>query len=407
MATKGHVIRWTPIPAEVATDVDLLLAPPEVQALVFRLVHNARAGRVPVRASPEAAVTALCGGAGWATKALACAVDLGFVEVTDEGFVLAWEWPTMRGEAPSALASEGATPDANPDTRVALARLKALFSKFKRKTCAERVAWLDSEHGQRALNRLGLTRENALPLAEAAGRKGGRFGHDRSALTRGGNPTPEVTSDGGNHGGNVTSAAVVTTEVTLVSPAPPSGEKKNNKNDDVAHARAEVTTGGNRSLAPEVTDPLPRAPDHPLVAALVAVGGIVEPDYETARHLEAALVKTGVTADLATAWGADLATPTGRKVSWPWLRTPDRPVTASFLRQAKFSEGHGAWSRVGDGFTMWRHWYSSREKARAKLPSSPPLPAPPTEAEAREQARRFKEDLARRRAADQKDAAHG
>lgn len=315
-----------------------------------------------------------------------------------EGGVIVLDLPTcdVRDEDPPAPDEKAP----RVERTAAAASLRAWFSKLHLKTCAERVQWLDSEHGQRALNRLGFTRDEAVSMAEGAGQRKGRFGHERPAATRG----APVAKTGSNQEQPVAPAPEATTEATAVSPAPPSEEKEIGKESTSSEARAVATTEATHGSNPRKQ---PVAPDHPLVAALVAVGGIVEPDYETARHLEAALVKTGVTTDLATAWGADLATPTGRKVSWPWLRTPDRPVTASFLRQAKFSEGHEAWSRVGDGFTMWRHWYSSREKARAKLPPSPLLPAPPTEAEAREQARRFKEDLARRRAADQKDAAHG
>ena len=376
---------WTPTPVAVADDADLLIASPAVQALVLRLSLRARDGRIPVRGAPEAAAVALCGGAAWAAAAFRSAVDDGFIEVTDDGLTLAWEWPTLRTEAPSVPEASNAGAVTSPDRREALARLKALFSKYKRKTCEERVAWLKDEPGQHALNRLGLSYEDALPLAEAAGRKGGRFGRERTALVRGGNPTPEVTTDGGNHGGNVTSAAVVTTEVTAVSPHTPLPEKKNNKNDDVARARTEVTHGGNRSGTTEVTDPSQRTPDHPFVAALVAAGGLVEPDYETARQLEDVLARAGVTLDLAAAWGKALATPPGRKISWPWLRSPDAPITAHFLRSADLTKGHEPWSRVGDGFSVWRAWDTKRRRAHAKAATpSPPTPSflPPSEVQA-------------------------
>lgn len=143
---------------------------------------------------------------------------------------------------PTAAAGEVTT---RTDKASATGKLKAWFSKLKLKTVETRAAWLEEEHGRKTLERLGLTLDEARPLVEAAGRKGGRFGHERAALTRGGNPPPSVTADGGNHGGNVTSAAEVTTEVTRVSPTPPSGEK-NKDREGVSGARATVVT-------PEVT----------------------------------------------------------------------------------------------------------------------------------------------------------
>jgi hypothetical protein len=103
--------------------------------------------------------------------------------------------------------------------------------------------------------RLGLTFDDARPLVEAAGRKGGRFGREREASTRGGNPNPLVTTAGGNPAVTVTTAAEVTTEVTTVSPAPPSGERKTKKEADSGANNPAVTV----TTAAEVTD-LPGAP---------------------------------------------------------------------------------------------------------------------------------------------------
>lgn len=154
---------------------------------------------------------------------------------------------------PTAAAGEVTT---RTDKASATGKLKAWFSKLKLKTVETRAAWLEEEHGRKTLERLGLTLDEARPLVEAAGRKGGRFGHERAALTRGGNPPPSVTADGGNHGGNVTSAAEVTTEVTRVSPAPPSGERNKDREGE-AGARATVVTpvvtGSGEPVTTEVT----------------------------------------------------------------------------------------------------------------------------------------------------------
>jgi hypothetical protein len=141
------------------------------------------------------------------------------------------------------------------DKASAVSKLKAWFSKLKLKTAETRAAWLEQEHGRKTLERLGLTFDDARPLVEAAGRKGGRFGREREASTRGGNPNPLVTTAGGNPAVTVTTAAEVTTEVTTVSPAPPSGERKTKKEADSGANNPAVTV----TTAAEVTD-LPGAP---------------------------------------------------------------------------------------------------------------------------------------------------
>ena len=61
------------------------------------------------------------------------------------------------------------------------------------------------------------------------------------------------------------------------------------------------------------------------------------------------------------AWGADLATPTGRKITWPWLRQTDRRIDAAFLRSCDMSRArmtiHAAATRRVMWFSVrWRSW---------------------------------------------------
>jgi len=88
---------------------------------------------------------------------------------------------------------------------------------------------------------------------------------------------------------------------------------------------------------------------------------------------------------------------------WPSRNNVPKYVTLNDL--AGFcNAGAYEWKALAALVGHVRSTSERREKTRAK---SPPLPALPTEAEARARAKQFKEDLARRRAADQKDAAHG
>lgn len=160
---------------------------------------------------------------------------------------------------------------------------------------------------------------------------------------------------------------------------PPDEENKRNDDETTTKGARGNNQGTGKEQPPQFQGTTPRnnpkeqPPDHPLVAALVATGGLVEPDYETARQLDDVLARVGLTPDLAAAWGKALATPPGRKISWPWLRSPDAPITAHFLRSADLTKGHEPWSRVGDGFSVWRAWDAKRRRAHAKAAAPSPL----------------------------------
>lgn len=105
----GRVTLWTPQPAAMATCPILLTASPTVQALVWRLAAVSTAGRVAIGATPEATVTAVCGGAAWAVDALDDARDLKLVRVEAEALVLRWAWPTL-GREGATVAEPAPTP---------------------------------------------------------------------------------------------------------------------------------------------------------------------------------------------------------------------------------------------------------------------------------------------------------
>jgi hypothetical protein len=88
-----------------------------------------------------------------------------------------------------------------------------------------------------------------------------------------------------------------------------------------------------------------------------------------------------VTLDEARAWGADLATATGRKITWPWLRQTDRRIDAAFLRSCDMSRGEEPFVRVRDGLSAWRHTRVTRLKVRARSErrETPSDPAPTVE----------------------------
>ncbi len=159
-----------------------------------------------------------------------------------EGGVIALDLPepdvsqpeTFAG--PSEVAGEVTT---RPDKAVAVKRLRALLSKLVLKTAEARTAWLESEHGGKALERLGLTPEDGRAVVETTGRRG------RPVTIK------KVTSDDGM----VTEK--VTEKVATVSPAPPSGEKDTEK-EAADSARAgmvtETVTGPRETVAQTVPE---------------------------------------------------------------------------------------------------------------------------------------------------------
>lgn len=257
---------WTPQPsAALATDLPLLLAAPEVQALVFRLGHTSRAGRVPVGDDPHRAVVAMCGGAAWAAGALDAAAEAGFVREEGGELVLAWEWPVVGGgsaSAPSGAPSGASTPPAAlrpraSDERAAERRLRALWSRYSLNTPEARVAWIDSPAGARALGREGRDRAWAVVLAgRVSTDPRGRFGCPV------GRTTADNSATDNRDGQPRTTATDNRTDNRPPSPAPPPSEK-NEKESQKARAVGSTTartTDADNQRTDNRTDNRPRLP---------------------------------------------------------------------------------------------------------------------------------------------------
>lgn len=182
----------------------------------------------------------------------------GLVEFDDGAQTIRLRLSAVGASRRDERAVRPSAPPRDPDRLRALAIIKTQFSKRRLKDFESRLAWLESEHGRKTLDHLGLALADARPLAEAAGRKGGRFGVDRparrpsaapSVTSDGGTSTAvTVTSDGGNHGGNVTSVSAVTTEVTPLPPPAPLSLKREQENKQKYTPEAERAHGGNQRV---------------------------------------------------------------------------------------------------------------------------------------------------------------
>ncbi len=348
----------------------------------------AAGGTIRCGAAPHGALEALCAGAG---EHLDLLLDRGLVEIDGGRLSLVspdgalWEGrgsQVSTAEAPRLLTA----PIEASARRVLVKSLGARWSEKGLATAESRLAWIDSDAGAEYLRARGVDVETAREIARGAGQRRGVFGRDRSPITRG------VSTGVSEEGGAVSRSGVtrdsrdtgsgVSTGVTALSPSHSPSEKES-KNEGISERATGVTESGvtrdtGSGVSTGVTDRTEEAVA--VVAALVAgsAGEIPAPDLATARHLGDALLLAGVTLDEARAWGADLATPTGRKITWPWLRQTDRRIDAAFLRSCDMSRGEEPFVRVRDGLSAWRHTRAARSKVRARTerreaPSAPKM----------------------------------
>ncbi len=346
----------------------------------------AAGGTIRCGAAPHSALEALCAGAG---EHLDLLLDRGLVEIDGGRLSLVSPdgalWEGRGSQSSTADAPRVLTGPIEASARRAFTKaLGARWSEKGLSTAEARLAWIDSAAGGEYLRTRGVDVETAREIASSAGQRRGVFGRDRSPITRG--VSTGVTESGGavSRSGvthdNRDTATGVSTGVTAVSPSHSPSEKEP-KNEGISERATGVSTGVTVSRPSGVTDKTEEAVA--VVAALVEGSGgeIPAPDLATARHLGEALLAAGVTLDEARAWGADLATATGRKITWPWLRQTDRRIDAAFLRSCDMSRGEEPFVRVRDGLSAWRHTRVTRLKVRARSErrETPSDPAPTVE----------------------------
>lgn len=362
------------VPLWLALDGGVRSLPAEARVALYDVA--AAGGTIRCGAAPHGALDALCAGAG---EHLDLLLDRGLVEIDGGRLSLVspdgalWEGrgtQVSTADAPRALAA----PIEASARRSIVKALGARWSEKGLATAESRLAWIDSGAGAEYLRTRGVDVETAREIARGAGQRRGVFGRDRSPITRG------VSTGVTEEGGAVSRSGVtrdsrdtgsgVSTGVTDLPPSHSPSEKESS-NEGIPERATGVTESG-------VTDRTEEAVA--VVASLVEGSGgeIPTPDLATARHLGEALLLAGVTLDEAQAWGADLATPTGRKITWPWLRQLDRRIDAAFLRSCDMSRGEEPFVRVRDGLSAWRHTRAARSKARARTerreaPSAPKM----------------------------------
>lgn len=399
------------VPLWLSLDPGVRSLPAPARVALYEIA--AAGGAVRCGDAPAETLEACCAGAGeHLTRILTrgvIALDAGrILLVAPDGTPSTIGAATAEHHAHATIAQGVADED-----RSAEKRLRGLWSCAKLRTREEREAWVRSEAGVRFLAREqtrapGADRSEAWAIGVAAveGNRG-RFGAVASTAA-------SLATDGDKHGDKSTRLVDKCGDKPgdKSSPLSDSLPSENKKEDDDKAGRASgdkhgdkpgdksTTVAGDKSDKPDVTEMAVA-----VVAALIEGSGgtIPKPDVATARHLGAALLDCGMSHDEARAWGRDLATPVGRKTTWPWLQRIDRSIDVAFLRSCDMSRGEQPYTRVRDGVATWRA--SRSRKARAQAPAAPK--APSVEEPSKESTVATMRQLAEERAARRKEAAHG
>lgn len=310
---------WAPVPLAVNDDPRVRLRSPVEQLALVRLYLIARGAdlvAMPTCAEAPYAVWRRLWGPEMA-DAVGALVEAALVAVEPAGLRLtittgmrAAAAPGRPVEAASAASSEAAG---------AVAKLRALFSKHKLRSAADRDAWLKTDHGRRSIERLGITEAEAADVVARTGSAPGRFGNSRTAVTAGVTVSNRNRIDGDN-------LSVTTAVTSLPSHTLPS--EKEEREEEVTAREAAVTDGSN-----PVTERGSFATLQERAAPVADLFGGGEVDAS------ALLVRMAVTAAEVDAMAAALARPSDW---WPDRRRVPMRTTLNDLLGFRGADGYDA-----------------------------------------------------------------
>lgn len=310
---------WAPVPLAVNDDPRVRLRSPVEQLALVRLYLIARGAdlvAMPTCGEAPYAVWRRLWGAEMA-DAVGALVEAALVAVEPAGLRLTISTgmrvaaaPGRPVEAASAASSEAAG---------AVAKLRALFSKHKLRSAADRDAWLKTDHGRRSIERLGITEAEAADVVARTGSAPGRFGNSRTAVTAGVTVSNRNRIDGDN-------LSVTTAVTSLPSHTLPS--EKEEREEEVTAREAAVTDGSN-----PVTDRGSFATLQERAAPVADLFGGGEVDAS------ALLVRMAVTAAEVDAMAAALARPSDW---WPDRRRVPMRTTLNDLLGFRGADGYDA-----------------------------------------------------------------
>jgi len=325
------VSHWAPVPLAVNDDPRVRLRSPVEQLALVRLYLIARGAdlvAMPTCAEAPYAVWRRLWGAEMA-DAVGALVEAALVAVEPAGLRLtistglrAAAAPGRPVEAASAASSEAAG---------AVAKLRALFSKHKLRSAADRDAWLKTDHGRRSIERLGITEAEAAEVVARTGSAPGRFGNSRTAVTAGVTVSNRNRIDGDNL--SVTAAVTSLPSHTLPS-------EKEERKEDVTAREAAVTDGSNRNSRTAVTDGSNPVTERGSFATLQERAAPVADLFGGGEvDASALLVRMAVTAAEVDAMAAALARPSEW---WPDRRRVPERTTLNDLLGFRGADGYDA-----------------------------------------------------------------
>ena len=310
---------WAPVPLAVNDDPRVRLRSPVEQLALVRLYLIARGadlvamptcGEAPYAVWRRLWGPEMADAVGALVEAALVAVEPAGLRLTISTGMRVAAAPGRPVEAASAASSEAAG---------AVAKLRALFSKHKLRSAADRDAWLKTDHGRRSIERLGITEAEAAEVVARTGSAPGRFGNSRTAVTAGVTVSNRNRIDGDNL--SVTAAVTSLPSHTLPS-------EKEEREEEVTAREAAVTDGSN-----PVTERGSFATLQERAAPVADLFGGGEVDAS------ALLVRMAVTAAEVDAMAAALARPSEW---WPDRRRVPMRTTLNDLLGFRGADGYDA-----------------------------------------------------------------
>ena len=310
---------WAPVPLAVNDDPRVRLRSPVEQLALVRLYLIARGadlvamptcGEAPYAVWRRLWGPEMADAVGALVEAALVAVEPAGLRLTITTGMRAAAAPGRPVEAASAASSEAAG---------AVAKLRALFSKHKLRSAADRDAWLKTDHGRRSIERLGITEAEAAEVVARTGSAPGRFGNSRTAVTAGVTVSNRNRIDGDNL--SVTAAVTSLPSHTLPSEKEEREEEVTAREAAVTDCSNPVTERGSFATLQERAAP---------VADLFGGGEI---------DASALLVRMAVTAAEVDAMAAALARPSEW---WPDRRRVPVRTTLNDLLGFRGADGYDA-----------------------------------------------------------------
>lgn len=417
------------VPLWLGLDGGVRALPPSARLALYDVALAG--GSIRCGADPSRALDALSPGAGASLDEL-CSLGVIAVVDGHIALVAPDGQASEVGASRTSVAPIDRAPTAPLDRRALSKRLAARWSERGLRTVDARSAWIGSEQGRSYLDSLGVSADEALAIASTAGRRGSTSGATKSepvtGATRGTpgarhvatdvatnvataiatnaataiatedlpsalpseerrNPTKKepleeratnsaATSHGATNGG-ATNCDATSSDATSLGVSNRLSSDAEALNTSSAPSRSPITTPTNAPSSSTTTQPRVAASDSRLrdddpltIIAEASDGGV---SGIAAAHVRMELVTFATANSLSREdferVGRLLSTESGRRKAWPWMKEPQRSVSAAFLRGRE-----GAWTCLSSAILVARPPRNASASTPSPAPASRPGP---------------------------------